>query len=151
MKALIIFNGIQFHYYHVDHAIDWAVKNNGELLGLFIHSNKEPREGYIFPSDIDPAENLYNKSDAEKSNEKVIHEQVKLFTDMAKGKNIPVYTEELLNPSLEDVVEITDRADILFVDADYDKAALLACTHFPLKKIVNHSTCTVEIVHDKRQ
>jgi hypothetical protein len=70
---------------------------------------------------------------------------------MAKGKNIPVYTEELLNPSLEDVVEITDRADILFVDADYDKAALLACTHVTLKKIVNHSTCTVEIVHDKRQ
>jgi hypothetical protein len=150
MTAIVIFNGIQFHYYLVDHAVDWAVKNKGELLGLFVHSGKEPPEGYIFPSDIDPAENLYDKSDAEKNNEKVIHEQIKLFTDMAKGKNIPVYTEQLLNPSLEDIEEITEGAEILFVDAEYDQAVLLACTHLALKKIIDNSACTVEVVHDKK-
>lgn len=148
--ALVIFNGIQFPYYLVDHAISWAAKNDGDLHGLFVYSDKEPREGYIFPSDIDPAENLYNKSDAEQVNVGVIHAQIKLFRDMAKGKNISVQTEELISPSLEDILEITEAASILFIDAVSDKSYLLACTSFDFKDLIEESKCPVEMVYDNR-
>ena len=148
--ALVIFNGIQFHYYLVDHAIAWALRNNGNLHGLFIHSDKEPPEGYIFPSDIDPAENLYNKSAAVKSNVNVIVGQIKLFTDLVKGRNISVHTEEISNPSLADIIEITEGAGILFIDADYDSAFLLAATSFEMKDLVEGSKCPVEMVFDKK-
>ena len=148
--ALVIFNGIQFHYYLVDHAINWAVKNNGDLHGLFLYSDKEPKEGYVFPSDIDPAENLYNKSDARKNNEKIIVGQIKLFTDMVKAKGISVYTEEISNPILKEVLEITEGAEVLFMDIDYKKAVLLACTSLDLKELVNESKCPVEMVQDKK-
>jgi len=147
--ALVIFNGIQFPYYVVDRAIEWGVKNDGDLLGIFIHSDQEPPEGYIFPSDIDPAENLYDKDDAEKSNVKVIHSQMILFRDLAKGKGISARAEEFVNPSPGDILEITRTADILFIDVAYDKAFLLACTSINLKDIIKQPGCPVEIVHDK--
>ena len=148
--ALVIFNGIQFSYYQVDRAIDWAEKNKGELRGLFVYSDKEPEEGYIFPSDIDPAEDLYNEKDAQKNNERVIEGQIKLFSDMAKAKGISASTERLMNPSLNKIAEITAGAEILFADAKYDDAFLLACTTFTLKELVKQSKCPVEIVHDKK-
>jgi hypothetical protein len=147
--ALVIFNGIQFHHYHAQSAIQWAMQNEGSLHGLFVHSDKEPREGYIFPSDIDPAENLYNKSDAAKNNVKIIVNQIKLFTDMARAKNIPVITEELLNPPLKKILGITNTASILLIDADYNKAALLACTSFKLEDLIEDSKCPVELVVEK--
>jgi hypothetical protein len=148
--ALVIFNGIQFSYYQVDRAIEWTEKNEAQLHGLFVFSDKEPPEGYIFPSDIDPAENLYNKKDAERNNEKIIVGQIKLFTDMARTKGISVITEQLLNPSLKKILEMTESSEILFVDEKYDKALLLACTSFKLKDLVKQSKCQVEMVHDKK-
>jgi hypothetical protein len=148
--SLVIFNGIQFSYYQVDRAIDWAEKNKGDLHGLFVYSDKEPPEGYIFPSDIDPAENLYNKKDAERNNENVIVSQIKLFKDMSKTKGISAYTEKLLNPSVEEILEITEGAEIVFVDEKYEKALLLACTSFKLKDLVKQSKCPVEMVNDKK-
>jgi hypothetical protein len=148
--GLIIFNGIQFHDYHAGRAIDWAAKNNGGLLGLFIHSAKEPPEGYLFPSDIDPAENVYNKTDAKKSNLNVIHTQVKLFADMAKGKNVSLDTRELEDPSLEEVLSFTNKTEILFLDDEYDQSFILAVSSFRLKDLVKESASPVETVRDNR-
>jgi hypothetical protein len=148
--ALVIFDGIQFNFYHADHAIDWAVKNKGDLHGLFIHSGKEPPEGYIFPSDIDPAEHFYDKKDAKQGNVNVIHSQIKLFTDMAKTKNISVHTEELTDPSLNEILEITEGADILFIDTAYRNSFILACTSFKFKDLIEESVCPVELVYDRR-
>ena len=147
--SLIIFNGIQFHFYHATRAIEWAIQNNARLHGVFVHSDQEPAEGYVFPSDIDPAEDLYNKGDAEKNNEKVIIDQIKLFTDMAKTNNIPVNTDQFLNPPLKKILGITETAAILFMDADYDKASLLACTSFKSEDLIEDSKCPVELVYDK--
>jgi hypothetical protein len=146
-KALLVFNGIQFPFYLVDHALDWATKNNGSLQALFVHSKSEPCEGYLFPSDIDPAEDIFDKEDAEKSNENVIRSQIKLFLDMAAGKNVPAQAQELINPSLPDMEKITEPADILFVDAEYDKAFLLAGEGFHLKALLKVAKCPVETVN----
>jgi hypothetical protein len=47
---------------------------------------------------------------------------------MAKGKNISPTTEEFINPSLNDIREITGSAEILLIDAAFDNAYLLAAT-----------------------
>lgn len=144
--GIVIFNGIQFSLKLVNRAIEWAEKNRGSLQALFLHSAKEPPEGYIFPSDMDPAENLYDKQDARKSNEAIIHSQVRLFRDMAAAKNIPAQTWELTDPSIKNILEIMEGATILFMDADHDKAFLLKAPHLSLKKIEEHCRCPVEIV-----
>jgi len=149
-NGLIIFNGIQFHYYHINYAMDWAVKNKTGLHALFIHSDKEPPEGYIFPSDIDPAEHLYGKKDAKKENISVIHSQVKLLSDIAKEKNVPLTTGELTDPSMAEIVRMTKEAEILFLDSEYDKSFILANTHFQMKDLVKKSHCPVETVYDKQ-
>lgn len=144
--ALVIFNGIQFSYNLVDRAIDWAVENQAGLHGLFVYSDKEPPEGYIFPSDIDPAEDLYSKKDAEKNNEKIIVGQIKLLTDMARTKGISVNAEQVLNPPLKKILANLEGAEILFIDEKHDDAFLLACTSFKLKDLVKQSKCPVEMV-----
>ena len=149
-KALVIFNGIEFPYYLVDHAIQWALKNEATLHGVFIHTDKEPPEGYVFPSDIDPAEKMYDKDDAEKANVNVIHSQVKLFIDMAKGKDVLATTEELTNPHLNDIIKITSSADILLIDEAFDKAYILGVTRFDLKEIKAKSNCRVEVINDDK-
>jgi hypothetical protein len=147
--AIVIFNRIQFSYYHAGRAIDWAAKNGTELHGLFVHSDKEPREGYIFPSDIDPAERLFNKKDAEDTNVDVIHTQIKLFTDMAKEKKVPIQTKELINPSLKEMLALSRTAEIIFLDAFYKKSFLLANTSFSFRDFIEKSASPVELVGNK--
>ena len=147
--ALVIFNGIQFPYYLVDHAIDWSVKNDSGLHGLFVHSDKEPPEGYGFPSDINPAEQLFDSQQARRGNENVIYSQIIVFRDMARQKGVSVQTDELINPSLKDILDLTRGASVLFVDAAYSKSFILAATSFSFKDLISKSACPVELVHDK--
>jgi hypothetical protein len=124
------------------------MKNKGDLHALFIHSDKEPPGGYVFPADIDPAKKMFNMGNAEGSNENVIHAQIKLFLDMTREKDISAHAEKLMNPSLDEIIEITEAATILFIDAAYDRAYLLHVTGFELKDLVGDSKCPVEMVYD---
>jgi hypothetical protein len=148
-SALVIFNGIRFPFYLADHAIAWAKTNNANLHALFIKAKDEVKEGYVFPSDLDAAENLADDEDTEKANILVIRSQMKVLEDMAKTKDIPYNSELLTDPSLGYLLGMAKRSDILFMDADYHETGILFATSFNMKELVKKSPCPVEAVKAK--
>jgi hypothetical protein len=147
--ALVIINGLGFPYFLADHAIAWAKQEGGELLALFLSSGKEVPEGYGIPSDIDLAETLTNKQDTEKSSLKIIQDQMDLFADMAKTAGVTCNVELLTDPKLEQVLEKTDQATILFAVPGYGDTAQLAITRFSIQDLIDQARCPVETVSGK--
>ena len=144
--ALVIFNGIRFPFYLADHVVAWAKKNDATLHALFIKAKHREKEGYVFPSDIDAAEDLTGTEDIEQGDALVIRSQMKLLDDMAKTENIPFKSELLTDPYLEDILETAKSSDILFIDADYNEAGILSVDSFTMNDLVKKSSCPVEII-----
>ncbi|MFI5129351.1 MAG: hypothetical protein ACHQFX_05140 [Chitinophagales bacterium] len=149
--ALVIFNGIRFSYDLAVHVIVWAKKNGGIIHALFVKAKHRENEGYVFPSDIDAAEDLAGTGDIEHRDVLVIRSQIKLFEDMAKTENIPLNSELLTDPSLRDIVAITKGPDILFIDADDTDFGILSVTSFTMKELIKKSLCPVEIIKAKTE
>jgi hypothetical protein len=148
-NAIVIFNGIRFSYHLTDHVIAWAKKNNASLHALFIKAKHREKEGYVFPSDIDAAEDLTGTKDIEAGDVHIIQSQMKLFEDMAKTENIPLRSELLTEPSLEDLTAIVKDADILFVDGDDHGSGILSVTNFKMKNLAKKSPIPVESIKAK--
>jgi hypothetical protein len=144
--ALVIFNGIRFPWYLVDHVTAWAQKNNGGLHVLFIKAKHREKEGYVFPSDMDAAEALTGTEDIEHDDVLIIRSQMKLLEDTAKAKNIPYQSALLTGPSLNDILEITKGTDVLFIDAEDNESGILSVTSFTMKELVKKSHCRVETI-----
>jgi len=144
--ALIIFNGIRFPFYMVDHVMAWAKKNSAQLHALFIKAKHREKEGYVFPSDLDAAENLTGNEDLEQGDVAVIHNQMKLLKDVARSENISLESNLLTDPSLDDILEIAKKSDILFIDADDDGSGILSVTGFTMKQLIKKSPCPVEAI-----
>ena len=147
--ALVIFNGIRFSYDLAVHVIVWAKKTDGNIHALFVKAKHRENEGYVFPSDIDAAEDLSDTGDIEHRDILVIRSQIKLFGDMAKTENIPLNSELLTDPSLRDIVAITKSSDILFIDGDDTDSGIMSVTSFTMKELVKKSLCPVEIIKAK--
>ena len=147
-KGYIIFNGIRFPYYLVDHAIAWAEKNKTGLVALFLKGG-EQEEGYPFPSDLDAAEKLKNKEDAEKDDEAIIRDDTKLLQHMAKSKGVEIQVEELKDPTINEVLKKIKDAAVVFVDANADPDDIAAPTKFTLKELVGKLGLPVEQVDEE--
>lgn len=147
-KGYIIFNGIRFPYYLVDHAIAWAEKNKAALYAIFLKGVEE-EEGYLFPSDLDAAEKLMNKEDAEKDDEALIKDDMKLLFDMAKSKGVEIQAEELNDPSLDQALKKVKDAAIVFIDANADPEDIAAPTKFTLNDLVGKLGVPVEQVDEE--
>lgn len=144
--ALTIVNGIEFPFVLADHAIAWAKQEGGDLHVLFLVSGEEMPEGYAFPSDIDLAETLNDKEDAEADSLKIIHSQMKLFRKMVETENIACKVELLIDPAVEQVVEKAKKATLLFVAPEYGEVALQAVTDFSMQELIDKSPCPVKVV-----
>lgn len=147
--ALVIFNGIQFPFTLAEQAIAWAKTNDAGIEALFL-VGEEPGEGYGFPSDLNAAENLTDKEDAEKDNLRIVRSQVKLLEDMAKTDNVSCRAELLIDPELGEVMVRAKNAELLFIDAEYTNTGLLSVTSFDLEDLVDQSPCPVEKVPGKK-
>lgn len=147
--ALVIVNGIKFPYFLVDQAIAWAKQEDAALHALFLTSGKEVPEEYAFPSDIDLAETLKNTEDTEKASARIIRDQMVLFKGMAKTEAVTADAELLNDPTLEQVLEKTKQAELLFVAPGYGDTAQLAITRFSVEELIDQAYCEAEIVQDK--
>jgi len=147
-KGYIIFNGIRFPYYLVDHAIAWAEKNKAALYAVFLKGGEE-EEGYPFPSDLDAAEKLMNKEDAEKDDDALIKDDMKLLHDMAKSKGVELQAEELNDPTIDEVLKKVKDATVVFVDANADPDDIAAPTKFTLNELLGKLGVPVEQIHEE--
>jgi hypothetical protein len=143
--GFIIFNGIRVPYDVADSAIAWAEKNKAPLVALFLKGH-EDEEGYIFPSDLDLAENLMDKDDAEKDDKGLIKGNIKLLQDMASSKGVTLQADQLDNPTMEQALDVLRDASIVFIDAKADPDDIAAPQQFNVKDLINRLTIPVEQV-----
>ncbi len=131
-----------------DYAIGWASRNKISVEALFLKSGKEKEEGYAFPSDLDAAEKLKTRKDAEKDDRQLIRDYQKLLTDLGKEKNVQVSTTVIVDPSVDDVVAKTKDATIVFVDASYDPEDPSSPVDFTIEDFQKKSKVRIEVVRE---
>ena len=132
MIASILFNGIQYPFHLVDEAIGWAKAHHASIRGIFIKSADEVKEGYIFPSDLDAAENLTDHNDTENANVEVIRKNMEILKGAASTAKIDCSTELLTDPDTAELKQLIGDSDRLFVDENFEKSGILKSTSFDL-------------------
>lgn len=144
--AIVIINGIKFPHFLIERAIAQAKKEGAQLHALFLTSGEEMPEEYAFPSDIDLAENITDTDDTEKDSMQILQSQLKLFKTMLKTENISGNAEQMNDASLEQVLEKTKSADIIFIAPDYGEISLQAITRFSIQELVDKMQDRAEVV-----
>lgn len=134
-QALLIFNGIKYPYDLADQAIEWAKKNSLPLHAIFL-SGKEHEEQYPFPSDLDEAQADTDKRDAEYSDMLITESRMKLLADTASGEGVSCTSEILVEPTLEEVLDKSNDAEAIFINADQVGDVPMAVTGFDFKELV---------------
>jgi hypothetical protein len=119
-KAAMIFNGLRFSFSATDRAVNWAKQHNGSIVAIFLKVGKEAKEGYLFPSDLDEAENLSTNEDADAADMKVIESNMQMLEHQALNEHIELSTHLLIDPSEEAFQLLLDDCDIIFMHA-FDK------------------------------
>ena len=114
--ALVIFSGIRFCYEALDRAVAWAQNNQAALQALFVQ-DAPVEEGYVYPSDINAAAALTDEADARQDDEQLLQSKIKLVRDKAAAADIDCSIQINNNPSLDDILAVAVKADIIFVDA----------------------------------
>jgi hypothetical protein len=145
-QALVIFNGIRFSHSLVEKALAWAKQNSGGISALFLASH-ETEDQYAFPSDLDAAQKVTDKEDADQDDMRVIESQIKLMENMAKSEGVDFTSEIMVDRSLDEVLSKVRGASIIFIDArEEDEAGLMEVRKFKMKELVERLPGTVEKV-----
>ena len=149
-KAVIIFNGLKFPHYLADYALSRAKKESTSLLALFL-AGRETEEGYIFPSDLDAAQDLADKEDAEQDDLRVIRSQMRLLEDMAKSEGVVCKTELMVDPTLEQVLSKAQDVQLIFIDSNYKDTGLMSATNFDMQELLDRLPSGVEKVSPEKR
>ena len=146
-KAALIFNGIQLSFPVIDRALGWAKQSNGSLVAVFLKAKSEAKEGYIFPSDLDLAENLASNEEAETNNMKVIDSNIRILEHQAKGEHIELQTLLLTDPTEEELLEQFTACERIFIHEDIYQQGILAVQSIDLKKLLKDPPLPTEVIH----
>jgi hypothetical protein len=135
-KAALLFNGIGFSFPLVERAFNWAKQNNGSLAALFLKAKHEIREGYVFPSDLDAAQDLQKNEDAEAANMKVIYSNITMLQHSAGSEGIDLTTQVLNDPSHDELLQSLTGCERVFVDDKFNEPGILRVEDIHLEKLL---------------
>jgi hypothetical protein len=141
----VLFNGLEFSHHLAESAIAKAKSDSANLLALFL-AGQEKEEGYIFPSDLDEAQDMTDKEDAERSDVRVIRSQMKLIEDMARAEGLTCSTELMVDPSLEEVLNKINSASLVMIDAHENDEGVDTITSFQMKDLFDRLEAPVQKV-----
>ncbi|MET0461731.1 MAG: hypothetical protein ABW007_01200 [Chitinophagaceae bacterium] len=136
-KAYILFNGIQYPFEVVDAAMSWAVQRKATLVALFVHAAEAPKEGYIFPSDLDAAENIHTTREASSSHQAIISSNMNMLRNEAHRNNVPLDVKELVDPQDDELLTILTGADMLFASSKMEDQGVLTVDSVDWQKILH--------------
>ena len=147
---LIILNGIRLPFHVIEFAISKAKENHCEIYALFLRGGHEQSKGYIFPSDLGSTESGSSDAEVLEEDEKIIYDNMKIVRSMIEAEKIP-YREILrTNAPLSEIVTISEDADLVVVDENFDHLTLLADKKVSLKGLLEKISKPVEIVPESR-
>ena len=148
--VLIILNGIRLPFHVIEFAISRAKENSGEICALFLKGGHEQSKGYIFPSDLGSTEIGVSDAEVQNEDEKIIYDNMKIVRSMIEAEKIP-YREILrTNAPLSEIATISEDADLVVVDENFDHLTLLADKKVSLKGLLEKISKPVEIVPESR-
>jgi hypothetical protein len=147
-KAALLFNGIQLSFKVVDQAIRWAKQNNGSLVAVFLQAKKEPKEGYIIPSDLNAAENITTDAEAEAGHHAIVENNIVLLKHQASATDIEICTTIMANPSEEKLQEELGGCERLFAGKGIATEGILSVDSINLDKWLADSTIPVEMIDE---
>jgi hypothetical protein len=142
-KAALLFNGIGYSFPLIEQAFNWTKQNNGSLVALFLKAKHETREGYIFPSDLDAAQNSQKNEDAESANLKIIHSNISMLEHRAASEHIDITTKLLNDPSAEQVLEQLSGCEPVFIDDKIDQSGILRVENIDLEKLLKKARVSI--------
>lgn len=144
-STLLIFSGLSFSYTALDRAIAWVQEHRSDLRVLFL--KEEPvEEGYVFPSDIDAAEELTDEADARQDDNQLIQGKIRLIKDKADAAGINYTTQVITKPSVNAILALATGADKMFVDVGTEERKEAADRLFNPEELVEKAACPVELV-----
>jgi hypothetical protein len=114
--ATLLLTGAALPYHVIDYAINWAKDNEGSLRALFLVPGKMPEEGYPFPNDLDEAEEITGRRDAEKGIKNIVQEEIRFIEKRCQASHIPLQAEVMFSPGVQKVVSKVNDSDLVFVD-----------------------------------
>jgi hypothetical protein len=118
--ATLLFPGQTLPYHVVDYAINWARENEGSLNTLFMLPREQPSEGYPFPNDLDEAEEFSTNADARKRVKNILKDEIRYIEKRAKASHIPINSEILFGPTVNQVLEKINNSDVIFFDKNLE-------------------------------
>jgi hypothetical protein len=147
-KAILIFNGLHFPMPVIDRAFAWAQQSHGSLVALFLRSKTEDSEGYLFPSDLDAAENLADDADAERVNVHIIDSNIRMLMHQAATQHIELRTEILVDPKDNAILDEVGGGEYIFVGEKIIEPAIMATKSIDLPKLLKDINARVEFVRE---
>lgn len=142
---LIIINGIQLPYHVVNYAIAEAKKNSFAIFALFLKAEREKSSGYGYPSDLSITEKLRPVENATIEDDKIIEDNINLVKSLVESEKIPYKSSLKINASLKEVIEISQTADLIIADEQFDES-LIGQHKFSLNKLKNKVSIPVHII-----
>ncbi|PZR24672.1 MAG: hypothetical protein DI535_21325 [Citrobacter freundii] len=142
-KAFIIFNGIQYPFPVVEATISWARQRKATLVALFVRAKDAPAEGYLFPSDLDAAENVNTRADASASHEAVLGSNISMLQNEAKRQEVSLEVRTLTEPSDDDMADALSGASMIFATDDLERRGILSVDSVDWARILHKNPSQV--------
>lgn len=147
--ACLLFNGIQYSFPATEKAIAWAMRSGGSLLGLFLRAKQEAKEGYIFPSDLDAAEDLNTTEEARDSHTAIINSNIRLLRNEAIRQKVEIEIVVMEQPSEEELLDKLKGIEIIFTSDSVIETGVLTVDSINLEKFLSGLPVNVERVREE--
>jgi len=146
-QAILLFNGIYFSFTAVSRAFAWAHQTGGTIEAIFLKAKNEDDEGYGFPSDLDEAENLYTNKDAERADDQIIRNHMKMLEREAVVERIKLKTSLLIDPPMPELLAICAQAELVFIPRKLERKDLL-CIDIDIAQLSKNIKVPFEIIEE---
>jgi hypothetical protein len=143
-EGIILLNGIQFHHKAADDAINWASQSEAGLTAIIIRSGSQQKEGYIHDEPAKPG-NGQERSGDEISWQyrELIQAQIQMLEHATESKGIQFRVEEMVEPTVEQVLEKTKNCTKIYADREWDSNSILFFRRFSLEDFKKRSNVPV--------
>ena len=148
VKGVLLFNGLAYPFPVVDAAFAWSKQRGASLVALFLRACGEQSEGYVFPSDLDAAEDLSSTEDAEAANLRVIESNILMLQHHASSEHIDLTTKKLVDPGPDQLLNELADAERIFAAVNIDEMKILTTDKANLKKLLNDNQMPMEWVNE---
>lgn len=142
--ACLLFNGIQYSFPATEKAMAWAMRSGGSLIGLFLRAKQEPKEGYVFPSDLDAAENLNTTDEARASHTAIINSNIRLLQNEAIRRKVEIEIVVMEQPSEEELQDKLKGMEMVFTSDTVIETGVLTVDSIDLEKFLSGLPMPVE-------